>query len=175
MDGAQCDSGNLQPGGEELRGAVLDQRSVQRIRRPQPRRRAAGHRQLQSKSGGLGHSHRPRIRPCRIYRRLRTLLGLVDHQRCWLQSMHRPGQRPTAHLLAGHGDPRYLDDWGGWYDHVHPPPLPAAAPAIASSYAYGFRVPLLVVPPILPPERSTATPRDLTSAPFSNSSRKFSI
>ena len=37
------------------------------------------------------------------------------------------------------------DDWGGWYDHVHPPPLPAAAPAIASSYAYGFRVPLLVV------------------------------
>jgi phospholipase C len=37
------------------------------------------------------------------------------------------------------------DDWGGWYDHVTPPVLPTAAPYPTSSYAYGFRVPLLVV------------------------------
>lgn len=37
------------------------------------------------------------------------------------------------------------DDWGGWYEHVVPPPLSANAPAVAASYAYGFRVPLLVV------------------------------
>jgi phospholipase C len=37
------------------------------------------------------------------------------------------------------------DDWGGWYEHVIPPPLPFNAPAPTSSYAYGFRVPLLVV------------------------------
>jgi phospholipase C len=37
------------------------------------------------------------------------------------------------------------DDWGGWYDHVVPPPVPVTAPSEASSYVYGFRVPLLVV------------------------------
>jgi phospholipase C len=37
------------------------------------------------------------------------------------------------------------DDWGGWYDHVVPPPLSANAPAVASSYVYGFRVPFIVV------------------------------
>jgi phospholipase C len=37
------------------------------------------------------------------------------------------------------------DDWGGWYDHATPPPLPASAPPEAASYEYGFRVPLLVV------------------------------
>jgi phospholipase C len=37
------------------------------------------------------------------------------------------------------------DDWGGWYDHVVPPAVPASAPVNASSYIYGFRVPLLVV------------------------------
>jgi phospholipase C len=37
------------------------------------------------------------------------------------------------------------DDWGGWYDHVVPPPVPAKAPLNAASYVYGFRVPLLVV------------------------------
>ena len=37
------------------------------------------------------------------------------------------------------------DDWGGWYDHVVPPPVPGTAPAGTSSYVYGFRVPLLVV------------------------------
>lgn len=37
------------------------------------------------------------------------------------------------------------DDWGGWFDHVVPPPVPTKAPSEASSYVYGFRVPLLVV------------------------------
>jgi phospholipase C len=37
------------------------------------------------------------------------------------------------------------DDWGGWYDHVVPPAISSRAPAVASSYVYGFRVPLLVV------------------------------
>jgi phospholipase C len=37
------------------------------------------------------------------------------------------------------------DDWGGWYEHVVPPAPPAKAPPYASSYIYGFRVPLLVV------------------------------
>jgi len=37
------------------------------------------------------------------------------------------------------------DDWGGWYETVVPPSLSAKAPAVASSYVYGFRVPLLVV------------------------------
>ncbi|MGD0414154.1 MAG: alkaline phosphatase family protein [Terriglobales bacterium] len=37
------------------------------------------------------------------------------------------------------------DDWGGWYETVTPPALPAAAPAPTSSYAYGFRVPFFVV------------------------------
>jgi|SRR5579863_5056971 phospholipase C len=32
------------------------------------------------------------------------------------------------------------DDWGGWYDHVAPPPG-------KNSYEYGFRVPLIVVSP----------------------------
>jgi len=33
------------------------------------------------------------------------------------------------------------DDWGGWYDHVPPPPTTSACPA---SYCDGFRVPLLI-------------------------------
>jgi phospholipase C len=37
------------------------------------------------------------------------------------------------------------DDWGGWYDHVVPPPVSREAPYEVSSYVYGFRVPLLVV------------------------------
>jgi phospholipase C len=37
------------------------------------------------------------------------------------------------------------DDWGGWYDHVIPPPVPGIAPIGTDSYVYGFRVPLLVV------------------------------
>lgn len=37
------------------------------------------------------------------------------------------------------------DDWGGWYDHVVPPPVPVGAPSEAASDIYGFRVPLLVI------------------------------
>lgn len=44
-----------------------------------------------------------------------------------------------------HSNRDHLGRLGGWYEHVTPPPLPAAAPAATSSYAYGFRVPLLVV------------------------------
>ena len=36
------------------------------------------------------------------------------------------------------------DDWGGWYDHVKPFQV-VAPPAWGAGYAYGFRVPLLVV------------------------------
>ena len=35
------------------------------------------------------------------------------------------------------------DDWGGWYDHVMPPPLPQDG--WGQAYIYGFRLPLLVV------------------------------
>jgi phospholipase C len=43
------------------------------------------------------------------------------------------------------------DDWGGWYEHVVPPALSPLAPPVASSYVYGFRVPLLVVSAYTPP------------------------
>jgi phospholipase C len=43
------------------------------------------------------------------------------------------------------------DDWGGWYDHVVPPPLPPNSLTNASSYLYGFRVPLFVVSAYTPP------------------------
>jgi len=35
------------------------------------------------------------------------------------------------------------DDWGGWYDHVPPPPIPGNG--WGQAYIYGFRLPLLVV------------------------------
>jgi hypothetical protein len=41
------------------------------------------------------------------------------------------------------------DDWGGWYDHVSPAPVPGRLinqqGTWGSGYVYGFRVPLLVV------------------------------
>jgi phospholipase C len=37
------------------------------------------------------------------------------------------------------------DDWGGFYDHVVPPPLNSKAPLGTSAYVYGFRVPLVVI------------------------------
>jgi phospholipase C len=37
------------------------------------------------------------------------------------------------------------DDWGGWYDHVHPPHWPNAYGNPLDPYEYGFRVPLVVV------------------------------
>ncbi len=49
------------------------------------------------------------------------------------------------------------DDWGGWYDTVVPPPVSSKVPAIASSYVYGFRVPLLVVSAYTPPQTVSNT------------------
>ena len=39
------------------------------------------------------------------------------------------------------------DDWGGWYDHVPPPKIVNDGTSWGSGYAYGFRVPLIVVSP----------------------------
>ncbi|MGA8868811.1 MAG: alkaline phosphatase family protein [Candidatus Sulfotelmatobacter sp.] len=39
------------------------------------------------------------------------------------------------------------DDWGGWYDHVAPPQVINDGTSWGSGYAYGFRVPLIVVSP----------------------------
>jgi phospholipase C len=55
------------------------------------------------------------------------------------------------------------DDWGGWYDHVVPPPLPSTAPPEAASYEYGFRVPLLVVSAYTPPAYIDNTVHDFGS------------
>jgi len=57
------------------------------------------------------------------------------------------------------------DDWGGWYDHVAPPPSMLLRQCQGKTnscsdptqiwgcgYAYGFRVPLLVVSAYTPPE-----------------------
>ena len=38
------------------------------------------------------------------------------------------------------------DDWGGWYDHVAPPVVNDGK-SWGSGYAYGFRVPLIVISP----------------------------
>jgi phospholipase C len=38
------------------------------------------------------------------------------------------------------------DDWGGWYDHVAPPVINDGK-SWGSGYAYGFRVPLIVISP----------------------------
>lgn len=37
------------------------------------------------------------------------------------------------------------DDWGGWYDHVPPPKVIDDGTSWGSGYAYGFRVPLVVI------------------------------
>ena len=38
------------------------------------------------------------------------------------------------------------DDWGGWYDHVAPKVINDGV-SWGSGYAYGFRVPLIIVSP----------------------------
>jgi len=43
------------------------------------------------------------------------------------------------------------DDWGGWYDHVPPPKVINDGTSWGSGYAYGFRVPLIVVSPYAKP------------------------
>jgi phospholipase C len=42
------------------------------------------------------------------------------------------------------------DDWGGWYDHVRPKVIDDGV-SWGSGYVYGFRVPLIVVSPMLKP------------------------
>lgn len=39
------------------------------------------------------------------------------------------------------------DDWGGWYDHVAPPQVLKDCQNWGCGFAYGFRVPLIVVSP----------------------------
>lgn len=39
------------------------------------------------------------------------------------------------------------DDWGGWYDHVAPFKIVNDGTSWGSGYAYGFRVPLIVISP----------------------------
>jgi phospholipase C len=72
----------------------------------------------------------------------------------WVSSIiNKIGSSPCTDTVNGHAHTYWddtvilvtWDDWGGWYDHVVPPALSAKAPAVASSYLYGFRVPLLVV------------------------------
>ncbi len=41
------------------------------------------------------------------------------------------------------------DDWGGWYDHVHPPQYPD--PQTKAREGLGFRVPLIVISPYAKP------------------------
>ena len=41
------------------------------------------------------------------------------------------------------------DDWGGWYDHVHPPQYPD--PQTGAREGLGFRVPLIIVSPYAKP------------------------
>lgn len=37
------------------------------------------------------------------------------------------------------------DDWGGWYDHVPPPIVTLGSHQWGAGYAYGFRVPLMII------------------------------
>jgi len=43
------------------------------------------------------------------------------------------------------------DDWGGWYDHVPPPKIVNDGTSWGSGYAYGFRVPMIVISPYAKP------------------------
>jgi len=61
----------------------------------------------------------------------------------------------TAILIA-------WDDWGGWYDHV-PPKLINDGTSWGSGYAYGFRVPLIVVSPYAIPKNISSKPHDFGS------------
>ena len=54
------------------------------------------------------------------------------------------------------------DDWGGWYDHV-PPKLINDGTSWGSGYAYGFRVPMIVVSPYAKPKNISTTPHDFGS------------
>ena len=52
------------------------------------------------------------------------------------------------------------DDWGGWFDHVVPPPTGSSCPAV---YCTGFRVPLLVASAYTPPGYVSNTTLDFGS------------
>jgi phospholipase C len=66
-----------------------------------------------------------------------------DKGPCWIASIvNAVGQsaywNSTAIIVM-------WDDWGGWYDHVHPPQYPD--PSTGAREGLGFRVPLIVVSP----------------------------
>jgi len=146
MDGAQCDSGNLQPGGEELRGPYWTKGASNDSSTP-TRRRAAGHRNcnLNQVDWVIPTASNP---TCRIYRRLRT---------SWVSSIiNAVGYSPCTDLVNGQPltywqDTVILVTWtiGRLVRSRSPATSSAAAPAIASSYAYGFAFPCWWFPPIL--------------------------
>jgi phospholipase C len=53
------------------------------------------------------------------------------------------------------------DDWGGWYDHVHPPQYPD--PQTKAREGLGFRVPLIVVSPYAKPGYISHTQYEIAS------------
>ena len=55
------------------------------------------------------------------------------------------------------------DDWGGWYDHVAPPQVLLKCAQWGCGYAYGFRVPLIVVSPYAQAADISHTPHDFGS------------
>jgi phospholipase C len=55
------------------------------------------------------------------------------------------------------------DDWGGWYDHVAPPQVLVNCAQWGCGYAYGLRVPLIVVSPFAQAAYISHTPHDFGS------------
>jgi phospholipase C len=55
------------------------------------------------------------------------------------------------------------DDWGGWYDHVAPPQVLVNCAQWGCGYAYGLRVPLIVVSPYAQAAYISHTPHDFGS------------
>jgi len=55
------------------------------------------------------------------------------------------------------------DDWGGWYDHVPPPQVLVNCAQWGCGYAYGFRVPLIVISPYAKAGYISHTPHDFGS------------
>ncbi len=53
------------------------------------------------------------------------------------------------------------DDWGGWYDHVHPPQYPD--PQTGAREGLGFRVPLIVISPYAKPGYISHNPHEIAS------------
>jgi phospholipase C len=55
------------------------------------------------------------------------------------------------------------DDWGGFYDHVAPTIVPVGSANWGAGYAYGFRVPLIVVSPYAKPAYISSETHDFGS------------